>query len=83
MPKANEGYSMVYVAGAKAAGREEPTDRIRLLVVSQHMPVWRRAALTTIFDLAERHVDSSTLTAPFDAAMVNDEHLLHGAIPVV
>jgi hypothetical protein len=38
---------------------------------------------TNIFDLAERRLDSFTLTEPFDAAIVNDEYCLHGVTPVI
>lgn len=38
---------------------------------------------TTIFGSAARHLDNFTLTDTFDAAIVNDEAWLHGAIPVV
>jgi len=38
---------------------------------------------TTIYDLAQRRLDSFTLTEPFDAAIVNDERCMHGVTPVV
>jgi hypothetical protein len=38
---------------------------------------------TQIFDLDQRRLDSFTLTDIFDAAIVNDEHVLHGVTPIV
>lgn len=37
---------------------------------------------TTLHDLERRTLDSFTLTAPFDSAIVNDERCLHGVTPV-
>jgi hypothetical protein len=37
---------------------------------------------TTMHDLERRTLDSFTLTAPFDSAIVNDERCLHGVTPV-
>ena len=37
---------------------------------------------TTMHDLESRTLDSFTLTAPFDSAIVNDERCLHGVTPV-
>jgi hypothetical protein len=37
---------------------------------------------TTMHDLEKRTLDSFTLTAPFDSAIVNDERCLHGVTPV-
>jgi len=38
---------------------------------------------TTIYDVAERRLDSFTLTESFDAAIVNDERCLHGVTSVI
>lgn len=37
---------------------------------------------TTLHDLEQRTLDSFTLTAPFDSAIVDDERCLHGVTPV-
>lgn len=37
---------------------------------------------TEIFDLAQRRIDSFTLTAPGDAALVHDPRALHGVTPI-
>lgn len=38
---------------------------------------------TQIYDLDKRRIDSFTLTELFDAAIVNDHHVLHGVTPIV
>lgn len=38
---------------------------------------------TQIYDLDKRRLDSFTLTDAFDAAIVNDNHVMHGVTPVV
>jgi hypothetical protein len=37
---------------------------------------------TTVYDLEQRSLGSFTLTAPLDAALVNDKRVLHGVTPV-
>lgn len=37
---------------------------------------------TEIFDLQQRRIDSFTLTAPGDSALVNDRKALHGVTPI-
>lgn len=41
-----------------------------------------QSGTTTMHDLEHRTLDSFTLTAPFDSAIVNDERCLHGVTPV-
>lgn len=38
---------------------------------------------TQIYDLDKRKLDSFTLTDTFDAAIVNDNHVMHGVTPIV
>lgn len=38
---------------------------------------------TQIYDLDKRNIDSFTLTDMFDAAIVNDHHVMHGVTPIV
>lgn len=40
------------------------------------------SGITTMHDLQLRKLDSFTLTAPFDCAIVNDERCMHGVTPV-
>jgi len=37
---------------------------------------------TEIFDLAQRRLDSFTLTDPLDTALVNDRKVMHGVTPI-
>lgn len=38
---------------------------------------------TKIYDRARKHLSDYTLTAPLDAAIVNDERVMHGVTPIV
>ncbi|MFC4077349.1 2OG-Fe dioxygenase family protein [Salinithrix halophila] len=38
---------------------------------------------TTIYDNEKQHLDEFTLTDSFDAAIVNDDHVMHGVTPIV
>lgn len=38
---------------------------------------------TDIYDLDKHKIDSFMLTNPFDAAIVNDRHVLHGVTPII
>lgn len=38
---------------------------------------------TRIYDHSRRHLSDYTLTAPLDAAIVNDEQVMHGVTPIV
>jgi len=42
-----------------------------------------RSGCTQIYDLDKQRIDSFTLTNLFDAAIVNDHHVLHGVTPII
>jgi len=73
-------------ARADAAGRPTPEgahrDGVDFVLV---MLVDRRnvaSGTTEIFDRAQNRLDSFTLTAPGDAALVDDQRALHGVTPI-
>jgi hypothetical protein len=74
---------------ASAAGAGKPTpegvhrDGVNFVLVMMVQRVNIASGTTTIYDHQQRHLDSFTLAAPFDCALVDDERCMHGVTPVI
>jgi hypothetical protein len=73
-------------AGPDEAGKPTPegmhrdgVDWVLVLLIKRHNI---KSGTTTIADLDKRDLGSFTLTAPFDAAIVNDARVYHGVTPI-
>jgi hypothetical protein len=74
-------------ARADTAGQPTPegmhqdgVDHVLVLLIGRH---WVREGVTTVADPGRRKLGSFTLTAPFDAAFVDDNRVMHGVTPVM
>ena len=54
-------------------------DHVLVLLIRRHNV---RSGVTSVHDLTGRMLGSFTLTAPFDAALVDDTRVMHGVTPV-
>ncbi len=68
------------------AGRPTPegmhrdgVDHVLVLLIRRHNV---RSGVTSVHDLTGRMLGTFTLTAPFDAALVDDTRVMHGVTPV-
>ncbi len=73
-------------ARAGQAGRPTPegthqdgVDHVLVLLIARSNV---REGVTTVTDLARRPLGSFTLTEPFDAALVDDNRVMHGVTPI-
>lgn len=73
-------------AGNQLAGKPTPEgvhrDGVDFVLVMLVQRVNIASGTTTMHDLEQRTLDSFTLTAPLDTAIVNDHRCMHGVTPV-
>ena len=67
-----------FSSGLEGAHRDG-TDFVLVMMVRR---VNIASGTTEIFDLAQRRLDSFTLTDPLDTALVNDRKVMHGVTPI-
>lgn len=82
-----EAHQFRIDAGRAAEGKPTPEGIHRDGVSFVLMIMVKRTNIvngcTQIYDLDQRRLDSFTLTDAFDAAIVNDSHVMHGVTPIV